>query len=66
MNPAELKVELIRNHLSIPELAKKVGMDKATIYSRLRGDSEFKHNEICAIRDVLHISDDRLLVIFFA
>ena len=66
MNASEFKIELLRNNLTVPELAKMIGMDKATIYSRLSGDSEFKHNEICAVRDALHITDDRLLTIFFA
>ena len=66
MNAAELKIELMKNNMTVPELAKMIGMDKGTIYSRLRGDTEFKHNEICAIRDAMKISDDRLLTIFFA
>lgn len=66
MNASEFKIELIKNNMTVPELAKMIGMDKGTIYSRLRGDTEFKHNEICAIRDAMKISDDRLLTIFFA
>ncbi len=66
MNVSEFKIELIKHNMTVPELAKMIGMDKGTIYSRLRGDTEFKHNEICAIRDAMKISDDRLLTIFFA
>lgn len=66
MNASEFKIELIKNNMTVPELAKLIGMDKGTIYSRLRGDTEFKHNEICAIRDAMKISNDRLLAIFFA
>lgn len=65
MNSKELKVEMIRNDISIPKLAEKIGISKKAMYSKISGQSSFNQREISAIADVLELSNERLCEIFF-
>ncbi len=66
MNMANLKAEIARNNLSIPQLARLVHMDKKTLYSRINGKTSFKQSEIAAISKVLELKKDEIMSIFFA
>ena len=66
MNVNDLNAEIARCGLSIPKLAEKIGMDKKTLYSRLKSETDFKQSEIAKIAHVLHLSQEKIFDIFFA
>ncbi len=66
MNFDDLRAEIARNNLSVPRLAKLINMDKKTLYTRMNGETTFKQEEISAIAEVLHLSSEQILSIFFA
>lgn len=65
MNIQELNAELARQKISIPELAKRMGVSKKLIYSRIKGETSFKHDEICKIIHILSLDENKMLLIFF-
>lgn len=66
MNINDLKAEIARNNLTIPKLALFIGMDKKTLYSRINGETVFKQNEIVKLSQVLRLSEESVMHIFFA
>lgn len=66
MNQLELRAEIARNGLSIPEFAKRVGIKKSTFYGKLNGKREFTQGEINTIIEFLNLTPDRTMAIFFA
>lgn len=65
MNIKELNAEMARQKISIPELAKRMKVSKKLIYSRFKEETPFKHDEICKIIDILSLSQEKMLLIFF-
>ena len=66
MNINDLKAEIARNSLTIPKLAEMIGLDKKTLYSRISGETAFKQPEIAAISQILNLSEESIIRIFFA
>lgn len=66
MNIAELKAEMVRHSITIPQLAEMLHLSKKTIYSRFKGETCFTQPEIAAIAKILKLSNSKILVIFFA
>ena len=66
LNFNDLNAEIARCGLSLPELAKRIGISKKTIYSRMKGETEFTQSEISKIAEVLQLGGERILSIFFA
>lgn len=66
LNINDLNAEIARCSLSIPKLAELIGMDKKTLYSRIKGETAFKQPEIALISKVLNLSSEKILAIFFA
>ena len=66
MNIANLKAEIARKNLSVPQLAKLINMDKKTMYSCINGHTDFKQSEIALISKVLELNQDEIMSIFFA
>ncbi len=66
MDSVELTVELMRNGLSIPEAANRIGIGKKAFYSKMKGESQFKLCEIQKLKTLLNLSTERIGEIFFA
>lgn len=66
MNINDLNAEIARCGLSIPELARKIGISKKTLYSRMRGETDFSQKEILLISQTLKLNGEQILAIFFA
>lgn len=66
MNTADLRAEIARCNLTIPKLAKSIGMDKKTLYSRMNGETSFKQKEIVEISHALSLTEEKIMHIFFA
>ena len=65
MNISELNAEMARQHISIPELAIRMKVSKKLLYSRFKGETSFKHDEICKIINILSLDKQKVLLIFF-
>lgn len=66
MNIDELKAEIARKGLSIPKLAQIIGIDKKTLYSKIKGMSMFTQREILLISKALCLDNNQIICIFFA
>ena len=66
MNISELKAEMARKDITIPQLADSISVSKKTLYSRFKGETSFTHPEIVAIAKVLNLSNNMIFAIFFA
>ncbi len=66
MNFNDLRAEIARANLTIPKLADEIGMDKKTLYSRMHGRTPFNQKEILAISNILKLSNEKIMSIFFA
>lgn len=66
MNTDDLNAEIARCGLTKPQLAKKMGVSKKRLYSRLRGETNFKQEEIQKIASILNLDEDKIMNIFFA
>ena len=51
---------------TLAEVAAKIGMNPATLYRKMSGESDFTREEIQKLRAVLRLSADETDVIFFA
>lgn len=65
MNILELKAEMARKNISIPQLATSIGISKKALYEKLSEKTMFKQNEISSIAKKLELSDEKVLYIFF-
>ncbi|MBR1694289.1 MAG: hypothetical protein IJ709_02660 [Selenomonas sp.] len=61
----ELRAELVRRELSVEDVAKQMGIDKTSLYRKLKGDSEFLRIEIEKLVNILQLSGEDVLRIFF-
>ncbi len=66
MNTDDLNAEIARNGLTKPQLAKKFGVSKKCLYSRLKGETSFKQEEIQKIASILGLNEEKIMNIFFA
>ena len=66
MNILELKREMARQNISIPQLAEKLGVSKKLIYSRFSGKTPFTQPEICHISKILQLDNNAIMRIFFS
>ena len=66
MNTDDLNAEIARNSLTKPQLAKKIGVSKKCLYSRLKGETSFKQEEIQKIASILGLNEEKIMNIFFA
>ena len=66
MNTDDLNAEIARNGLTKPKLAKKIGVSKKCLYSRLKGETSFKQEEIQKIASILGLNEEKIMNIFFA
>lgn len=46
--------EMTVNQITIPKLAEKIGMPRATLYDKYKGKREFTLDEAQRIKDALH------------
>lgn len=66
MNIDDLNAEIARHGLTKPQLAKKMGISKKRLYSRLNGTTTFKQEEIQQIAQILNLNENKIMNIFFA
>lgn len=62
----EFRAEMVRQGMTVNDVSEKIGIDRASMYRKMNGTSDFMRNEIEKIINVLHLSGDDVLRIFFA
>lgn len=65
INKAKLIYYCSIKQKSIRELSTDLGINEATFYRKIRGDSDFYRHEIIKIKDLLGLSIDETNEIFF-
>lgn len=63
-NEKELRAQMVRRGVSVPELCADLDIDESTFYRKLKADGAFTRKEINIIIDRLEIKDP--MMIFFA
>lgn len=61
-----LLAKMVEKGISKNEMASAIGVDNATLYRKLTGESDFKRQEIEVVRNFLGLSVDEAEAIFFA
>ena len=62
----EFRAMLARKEISATEIAKVLGIDKATLSRKISGQSDFYRNEIEKICQILGLTPNETMQIFFA
>ncbi len=62
----EFRAMLARKEISVGEIAKALSIDPATLSRKISGQSDFYRNEIEKICQILALTPDETLQIFFA
>ena len=65
MNNLRLKAKIVENGMSIDEFAQKINMCGVTLRKKLKGESDFTVGETKAIKDLLHLSNEQVIEIFY-
>ncbi len=66
MNQKELEVAILRSGKSKDDVIKESGISKKSFYAKLKGKVEFKRSDMMSLKDVLGLTDDDIIRIFFA
>lgn len=66
MNIDDLNAEIARKGFTKPQLAERLGVSKKCLYSRLKGETSFKQEEIQKIASILGLDEEKIMNIFFA
>jgi transcriptional regulator with XRE-family HTH domain len=62
----EFKAEVVRRGLTLEKVAVQMGIDAATLHRKMNGSSDFYRSEIEKIIEMMGLSGDDVLRIFFA
>ncbi len=62
----EFKAEVIRNGLTMKQVADALNIDTASLYRKINGTSDFFRGEINELIKLLHLDNDAVMRIFFA
>ncbi len=65
MKKNELKAEIVRKGLTVKEMARKLGMNPATLSNKINSHTEFTRDEMVKIGEILHLSQKNITSIFF-
>lgn len=65
VNIIELKVKLMRSNMSVEDLAQRMGINKVTLYRKIKGESQFDLNEIKEVAAILNLTQNEIFSIFF-
>lgn len=65
INKNALHAAIVVNGLTKSGLADYLGISSQSLYKKMNGSREFSRSEIMKIMDILKISDDEVMNIFF-
>lgn len=64
-NRKALIIELVRNDMTLKDLAIAMDINPLTLYRKVRGKSDFYRNEIQTISEILNLTEEKVDEIFF-
>ena len=62
----KLRGKIVERGLNVPEVAKSMGMDKATLYRRFADGDTFTIGEVRKITEILSLSHEETVEIFLS
>lgn len=65
-NRNKLRAKMLEAGVTVDSLATTLGVNEATVYRKMSGNSDFLRNEIQLIKHKLCLTDDDVVSIFFA
>ncbi len=65
-NRNKFRAKMLEAGVTVESLATTLGVNEATIYRKMSGNSDFLRNEIQLIKHKLSLTDDDVVSIFFA
>lgn len=65
MNDELLKYHVNLNGHNLCDLAEIIGVNPATLTRKMKGESDFKRNEMSLIKDFLKLTNEEIEEIFF-
>ena len=60
------RAKLAELNKTVPEIARVIGVNQATLHRKMNGTSDFTRNEIQLMRYALSLTDEEMKNIFFA
>ena len=66
VNINKLRGKIVERGLNVPEVAKRMGMDKATLYRRFADGDTFTLGEVSKITEILGLSHEEAVAIFIS
>ncbi len=65
LNYGLLRSEMAFYNVSKQKMAKQMGLSRSALYRKLNGTSDFSRDDICKLKKILCLSDEKLMDIFF-
>lgn len=66
INKDKLRGKIVENRMNLEDFSRVIGMNPATFYRKLQGDGQnFTVGQMHKIVDVLHLSNEEAMAIFF-
>ena len=63
-NERYFKAEIVRNGLSMKEVARRLNIDESTLYRKIKNNGNFSREEINKLILLLHIEDPKSIFFF--
>lgn len=66
VNINKLKAKMVEREMNVESTAERIGIDKATLYRRLKNPNEITIREADALAEVLEMTFEEATTIFFS
>lgn len=66
VNTDMLRSKIAERRTNVSKVAERMGVDKTTLYRRIADSSSFTIGEVCKITEILELSHDEAVSIFFS
>ena len=65
MNKLKLKAAIALEDLSADKVCAEIGISHSAWWRKITGKSQFTQGEICKLREILHLTPEQTVEIFF-
>lgn len=59
------KAAVVKNGLTLKQVAEKIGVAEPTLYRKMSGESDFSRQEIVELKKILNLTESEAYSIFF-
>ena len=66
MNGSEVRSRIDKEGIKFCRVAERLGISTQALYNKINGTSEFSNSELLTLKEMLHLSNDEFLVLFFS